>query len=150
MIVTLIGIVALIVIILLTGKAVENEKNNSSTFVHLLPYIGIPLALTIIIMGIGEKTKMSDWEVKKAIEPTLISSEEENTLGEYTYQYIIPKTWETKSTIINYATNNENAPILVKCERKAKPTIWTLGLGQKETKYIFYFPNDTIMEIELE
>lgn len=148
MIVTLIGIVALIVIILLTGKAVENEKNNSSTFVHLLPYIGIPLALTIIIMGIGQKTKMSDWKVKEAIEPT-ISSEEENTLGEYTYQYVIPKTWTRNPTVINYETN-ENAPILVKCERKAKPTIWTLGLGQKETKYVFYFPNDTVMEIKLE
>lgn len=147
MIVTLIGIVALIIIILLTGKAVE--KNISSTFVYLIPYIGIPLALTIIIIGIGQKTKMSDWEIKEAIEPT-ISSEEKNTLGEDTYQYMIPNTWSTKSTIINYATNNENAPILVKCERKAKPTIWTLGLGQKETKYIFYFPNDTIIEIELE
>ena len=154
MIVILIGIIALIIIILLLWKIFNKKKENDvAIIVSLLIWLGIPIALTTIITGIFEPTKMGKWEVKEAIEPTLLSSDENDILGEYTYQYLIPERWSMKPYILNYAVDTplENTPpILVRCERKAEPTIWTLGLGSKETKYVLYNSNDTINEIQLE
>lgn len=150
MIVILIGIVALIIIILLLAKIaskINKEKESTAVILigALLLWLGLPSALATIIFGITEPTKMGDWEVKEAIKPTLLN-DEENTFGGYTYQYLIPERWSTKPNVINYEVEYlfQNVPILVECERKAEPTIWTLGLGHKETKYVFYSPYDTI------
>lgn len=157
MILILIGIIALIIIILLLVKIVKIfDKEEESTAIvvigALLFFLGIPIALFLIISGMSALTKMGEWEVKEAIEPTLLSSDENDILGEYTYQYIIPERWSTKYNVINYTVDNptEGAPILIECERKAEPTIWTLGLENKETKYVFYNSDDTINEIKLE
>lgn len=146
MIVILIGIVALIIIILLLCKIFNGKKEYDLVIiVSLLIWLGIPSALATICMGIFEPTKMSDWEVKEVIKPTLLS-DEENTFGGYTYEYLVHNFGSTKPNVINYEVEYlfQNVPILVECERKAEPTIWTLGLGQKETKYVFYSPYDTI------
>ncbi len=144
MIASLIGIVALIIIILLLDK-IFDKKKESILIGMLLIWLGLPCAFVTIIFGIVEPTKMGEWEVKEAIRPTLLN-EEENTFGGYTYQYLIPERSSTKRNVINYEVEYlfQNVPILVKCERKAEPTIWTLGLGHKETKYVFYSPDDTI------
>lgn len=154
MIVTSIGIIILIIIILLIGKIINRKKRKESDgiIVVLLIWAGLPIILSIIICGIAHPTKMGEWEVKEAIESTLLDNKEESIFNEYTYQYIIPERWSTKPNVINYTVDNlseDVPPILVKCERKAEPTIWTLGLGYKETKYVFYNSDDTISEVEL-
>ncbi len=147
MIVILIGIIALIIIILLLAKIVNKKKEATAVIVigALLIWLGLLSALATIIFGIIQPTKMGEWEVKEAIKPTLLN-DEENAFGGYTYQYLIPERWNTKRNVINYEVEYlfQNVPILVECERKAEPTIWTLGLGYKETKYVFYSPDDTI------
>lgn len=156
MIVTLIGIVVTIIIISLMGRIMnkDEEKANKTDVpvMLILMWGGLPVAIAIIITGIFADTKMGEWEVKEAIGSTLLDDKEESILNGYTYQYIIPDRWSTKPDIMNYTVNDlsEDAPpILVKCERKAEPTIWTLGLGHKETRYVFYNSNDIISEIEL-
>ena len=143
MIVSLIGIVALIIIILLLAKIVNKKKEDTAVIV--IGALLLSSALAAIILGITQPTKMGEWEVKEAIKPTLLN-DEENAFGGYTYQYLIPERWSTKRNVINYEVEYlfQNVPILVECERKAEPTIWTLGLGYKETKYVFYSPDDTI------
>ncbi len=142
MIVILIGIIILIITILLIDKISKKKKECIGT-ITVIWWLGVPIAFGIIMFGIFTPTKMGEWEVKEAIEPTLLSNEEESIFDEYTYQYIIPERWSTKSKVINYTTDGD-VPILVKCERKVEPTIWTLGLGTKEAKYVFYSPNGTI------
>lgn len=154
MILILIGIIALIIIILLLWKIFNKKKEyDVAIIVSLLIWLGIPTALATILMGIFEPTKMGEWKVKEAIEPTLLSSDEKDILGEYTYQYLIPERWSMKPYILNYAVDTplENTPpILVRCERKGEPTIWTLGLRSKETTYVLYNSDDTINAIKLE
>lgn len=157
MILILIGIIALLIIVLLLVKIVKLfDKEEESTAVvvigAVLFFLGIPFALLLIISGISALNKISEWEIKEAIGSTLLDDKEECVLNGYTYQYIIPDRWSTKPDIINYTIDDlleDDPPILVRCERKARPTIWTLGLGHKETKYVFYNSDDTISEIEL-
>lgn len=149
MIVSLIGIVAMIIIILLVGKILSKNEDKTKKFevvaMVILLCIGFPIAGTTIVYGICFPTKMGEWEVKEEIRPTLLN-DEENIWGGYTYEYEIPNWGSSKPNVIDYEVKClfQNVPILVKCERKAEPTIWTLGLGYKETKYVFYSPGDTI------
>ncbi|MCI8344924.1 MAG: hypothetical protein HFJ42_02975 [Clostridia bacterium] len=149
MIVSLIGIVAMIIIILLVGKILSKNEDKTKNFeavaMVILLWIGFPIAGTTIICGICEPTKIGEWEVKEEIRPTLLN-DEENIWGGYTYEYEISNGGSSKPNVINYEVEYlfQNVPILVKCERKAEPTIWTLGLRYKETKYVFYSPGDTI------
>lgn len=147
MIVSLIGIVAIIIIILLIGKIEDKNRDKKSdvVLIVLLIVLGLSIAGTTIIYGIFFPTRMGEWKVKEEIHPTLLN-DEENIFGGYTYEYTMPNGGSTKPNIIDYEVEYlfQNVPILVKCERKAEPTIWTLGLGHKETKYVFYSPLDTI------
>lgn len=144
MILILIGIVLLITVIWLFTKIANNyinkQKDSTAIIGALLIFLGMPIAGIIILYGIFYPTKMSEWEVKESITPTLLN-DEENILGGYTYEYT-----PGGSRKIDYevAYLFQNVPILLECERKAEPTIWTLGLRYKETKYVFYSPDDTI------
>lgn len=154
MIVTSIGILTLIIIILLLISKINNKdkyKESNAIILLLLVWIGLPIALATISCGIIIPTNMGEWKVKETIGATLLSSDKKDILGEYTYQYLIPEKGNSKPNIINYTFDSpiEEPPILVRCERKAEPTIWTLGLGSIETKYVFYNSDDTISEIQL-
>ena len=158
MIVSFIGIVMLTMTILLIARILNNIEIRKGKYaveviratpheIKLLVMFGIVLlvAIGITVYGISIPKKIGEWEVKETIKPVLLN-DEENIFNGYTYQYLIPEKGGTKSNVINYEVKYlfQNVPILVKCERKAKPTIWTLGLAYKETKYVFYSPGDII------
>lgn len=145
MILILIGIVLLITLIWLftkiANKKINKQKDSTAIIGTLLIFLGMTIAGVIILYGIFYPTRMGEWEVKESITPTLLN-DEENILGGYTYEYTIPG----GSRKIDYevAYLFQNVPILLECERKAEPTIWTFGLAYKETKYVFYRLDDII------
>lgn len=155
MIVSLIGIVVMTITMLLIGRTLNNiEIRKGKSAVEVTPHelkllltfsIVLLVAMGIIVYGISMPTKIGEWKVKETIKPVLLN-DEENIWGGYTYEYEIPNGGSTKPNVIHYEVEYlfEDVPILVKCERKAEPTIWTLGLAYKEKKYVFYSPGDTI------
>jgi len=160
-----IGIAAIILFII--GIPIYNICGDDH-LVHVFVFLCGGTICASIAIGLRCPTKFGEWELINETELIALSN---NTVTEgggfvyvavsgenvYTYRYEISSEFGT-DTSIEYETDtisgdviesedpNCEKPVLLEYERKAKITIWTFGLGQSETKYVFYVPEGTIQK----
>lgn len=158
---------ALTVILIFVIVYLELDSSISEIIILLFFTVSFIIGLFVPISG------YSEWELVKETE--LISLSNTTASGSkglvyvsltadnaYTYRYEIDSKFGTESskeyqtqTLVNKDVEeieDSNCSVAVVREycQKAKRTIWTFALGQKNSKYVFYVPEGTISKnIEL-
>ena len=160
MLTIIIGIVLSFACYKLSMRMVEKGNKLGNTFASMT----ILILFSAIILGVFMPLNdYHDWEL---VEETVLAPHETSEGTKYvivwantayTYRYEIESEhgtttsneYDTKVLTGQIVEEIEDAeceiPLLLKYEREAKSSIWTFGLNSKDTKYVFYVPEGTIL-----
>lgn len=163
MLVIIICIIIAVIVCILALKC-----NDASSCVALF-FLGLIIGVCGIGIGVFGATEYGEWNLIKETELVSLSnsttSEGKSSIiyvsisGEntYTYRYEVDSELGTNTSkeyvvetlssgVIESEDANCEVAVLKEYKRKSKATIWTLGLFNTETQYVFYVPEGTIQK----
>ena len=169
MLTIVLALIWMVVVVFLVGL-VSTKINRKATHTSILVAVSvvvITIGLTTSTYGIFGVREYTDW---KAIEEIVLEpfSDETSEIvyvlkdsdGIYSYKSqldydshrINPKEYEMETisghNVVEIEDKECATPILKVYRRKGIPTIWNMGVGTTEKKYVFYVPEGSIREIE--